>query len=94
MELPRIVVIGHNIIDEIGDVCKKLHLAGNALIVSDEITKKIAGDKIEKILNKKPLKVEQLTISDATMSEVKKVKKFGEFFDSSDEWKNGRKADG
>ncbi len=76
MELPRLVVIGHNIIDDIGDVCKKLHLVGSGLIISDKVTKKIAGDTIRNILTKKSYKIEQYIISDATMSEVKKVKKF------------------
>ena len=76
MELPRFVVIGHDIIDDVANVCKKLHFVGPGLIVSDEVTKKIAGDPILKILTKKSYKVEQLTISDATTSEVKKVKKF------------------
>jgi len=76
MELPRLIVIGHEIIDDVGDICKKLFLTGKALIISDENTKKIAGDQIEDILSKKPFRVEQYVIQDATMAEVKKVKKF------------------
>jgi glycerol-1-phosphate dehydrogenase [NAD(P)+] len=75
MELPRFIVIGHEIIDDIGDICKKLLLSGKALIISDENTKKIAGDRIENLLSKKPFEVEQYVIKDATMAEVKKVKK-------------------
>jgi glycerol-1-phosphate dehydrogenase [NAD(P)+] len=75
MELPRFIVIGHDILDEIVDYCKNLHLSGTAIIVSDENTKKIAGDRIEDILSTKPFTVMQHQIRDASMGEVKKVKK-------------------
>ena len=42
-ELPRIIMVGHEVINEVGNVCKKLHLENPALMVSDKTTKEIAG---------------------------------------------------
>ena len=38
-ELPRIIKVGHGVVNEIGNVCKRLLLEKPALIVSDETTK-------------------------------------------------------
>jgi glycerol-1-phosphate dehydrogenase [NAD(P)+] len=73
-ELPRIIMVGHEIINEIGDVCIKLHLESPALIVSDEITKNIAGDNVEKILSDCGFDVHQTIISEANEDNISQVK--------------------
>jgi glycerol-1-phosphate dehydrogenase [NAD(P)+] len=74
-ELPRIIMVGHEVINEIGNVCKKLHLGKHALIVSDEITKEIAGDRVEKILTDSSYDVDQMTVADANEENISSVKK-------------------
>ncbi len=73
-ELPRIIMVGHEIVNEIGDVCKKLHLESPALIVADEITKKIAGDNVEQMLSDFGYDVQQTVISDANEANISQVK--------------------
>ena len=64
-ELPRIVKVGHGVINEMGKVCKRLHLESPALIVSDEVTKKIAGDAVKDILAGEGFDVHQTIITDS-----------------------------
>jgi len=64
-ELPRIIMVGHGVINEVGNVCKRLHLESPGLIVADEITKKIAGGTVEHILTDIGFDVHQQNISDA-----------------------------
>lgn len=74
MELPRSVVVGHDAIYDIGKICKRLGLHGHALIVSDDITKKIAGELVEDCLKKENYEVQHALISDATVEEMNRVK--------------------
>jgi glycerol-1-phosphate dehydrogenase [NAD(P)+] len=73
-ELPRIIMVGHEVINEIGNVCEKLHLGKQALIVSDEITKDIAGDRVLQILTDSKYDVDQMTIIDANQENITEVK--------------------
>ncbi len=44
MELPRSVVIGHDAITQVGEVCANLKMGRKTLVVADETTMKIAGE--------------------------------------------------
>lgn len=74
MELPRNVVIGHDAVLQVADVCKSLKLGKSVLIVADATTKKIAGDTIMEILTDEHIKVEFSLIPDATVEVVEKVR--------------------
>jgi len=50
IELPRKVLVGENVIDKVKDVASDLGLRGENILVADDTTKKIAGDKIASIL--------------------------------------------
>ena len=76
MELPRDIVVGHNVIFEVGKVCKRLNLRGKGLIVSDNNTKKIAGDTVEEILNDFKFDVDQIITEDATTQAIEEVKAY------------------
>jgi glycerol-1-phosphate dehydrogenase [NAD(P)+] len=73
-ELPRIIMVGHGVINDIGNVCKRLLLEKQALIVSDVNTKKIAGDKVEQILTDIGFDVHQTQINDANQENIKEIK--------------------
>jgi glycerol-1-phosphate dehydrogenase [NAD(P)+] len=75
MELPRHVVIGHDVIDDIGDVLKKLKLENNAIIVADENTKEIAGEKVSDALKGSGVSPDFFIIPDATMEVVRGLEK-------------------
>jgi glycerol-1-phosphate dehydrogenase [NAD(P)+] len=73
-ELPRIIMVGHEIINEVGNVCRKLHLESPGLIVSDEITKKIAGDTVHGILTDIGYDVHQTVINEANEENIADIK--------------------
>jgi glycerol-1-phosphate dehydrogenase [NAD(P)+] len=51
MQLPREVLIGHDVLQEIGTVCKQLDMGKRAIIVTGRKTRKIAGESVLEILN-------------------------------------------
>lgn len=76
MELPRKIVVGHNALSEVGEVCASLRLGRKALIVEDATTKKIAGEKAGELLEMKNFKVEHHVIVEATLGIVNEVEAF------------------
>src|SRR5207247_1767118 len=73
MELPRNVVVGHDAVHQVGEVCQSLKLGKRALIVADETTMKIAGAIVEKELGGRKVKTAVYLIPDATMAEVREA---------------------
>ncbi len=73
MELPRNVVVGHEVLDEIPNVCDRLGLPNKGLIIADEITKKIAGNKVQEFLQDAKYDVNIVDIKGADDSTVKTV---------------------
>ena len=71
MELPRNVVVGHDALLEVGEVCHSLKLGRRALIVADETTMKVAGEVVKDQLASKRMKLEVFLIPDATWEEVR-----------------------
>src|SRR5207247_909739 len=65
MELPRNIVIGHDALLAVGEVCQALKLGKKALIVADENTIKIAGKTVEKELTGRKLSHSEYLIPDA-----------------------------
>ena len=70
MQLPRDVLVGHGVLEEIGDVCRDLKLKGNALIVTGSTTLNIAGRRVATLLEAAGLRPETILTSRATMDEV------------------------
>jgi len=71
MELPRNVVVGHDALLQVGEVCHSLKLGRRALIVADETTMKIAGKTVETQLGTRKVKAQTYLIPDATWEEVR-----------------------
>src|SRR6267378_1794887 len=71
MELPRNIVIGHDALHSVGEVCQSLKLGKKALIVADENTIKIAGKTVEKELGGRKIRYAEFLIPDATWEEVR-----------------------
>lgn len=74
MELPRTVVIGHDALQEVGNVCRNLKLGRRALVVEDPTTRKVAGDQVAEALGSQGFRVEHHLINEATVEEVKSVR--------------------
>jgi len=51
MQLPRDVVIGHDVLPQIPAVCEDLQLGSSALIISGKSTINIAGDRVRGLLH-------------------------------------------
>jgi len=71
MELPRSVVVGHDAILQVGEVCQGLKLGKRALIVADETTMKIAGTTVAHQLGERKIRTGEFLIPDATWEEVR-----------------------
>ena len=51
MQLPRDVVIGHDVLAQIPDVCEDLTLGGSALLISGKSTMDLAGNKVREFMD-------------------------------------------
>ncbi len=51
MQLPRDVVIGHDVLSQLPAVCEDLHLGRSVLVVSGSQTRNIAGDQVRTLLS-------------------------------------------
>src|SRR5213595_3314982 len=71
MELPRNIVVGHDALHQVGEVCQALKLGKKALLVADENTLKIAGKTVEKELTARKVRVSEFVIPDATWEEIR-----------------------
>ncbi len=70
MELPRFVVVGHDAIKQVGDVCVNLKLGRRALLVADSTTMKIAGESVLQQLRERKIRVVEYLIPDANWEAV------------------------
>jgi len=73
MELPRSVVVGHDVLDQIPDVCIKLGFPKNGLIVADEMTRSIAGNAVKDFLQDSGFTTDIVMIKEADDDTVKTV---------------------
>jgi glycerol-1-phosphate dehydrogenase [NAD(P)+] len=73
MQLPRDVLVGHGVLEEVGDVCNDLKLKGNALIVTGSTTRDIVGKRVCNILESAGISAETVITYKATTEEVEKV---------------------
>lgn len=74
MEFPRNVVVGHQVLEDIEALCERVNLEGKCVVVHDEITKKIAGEKVISLMSKE-YEVKDIVVEKATMNEVRRVQR-------------------
>ncbi len=74
MQLPRDVVIGHDVLGQIPAVCEDLKLGSSALLISGKSTMELAGGKVMEILHKDydviPFLAEEINISVIKEAEI------------------------
>jgi len=74
MQLPRDVVIGHDVLGQIPAVCEDLKLGSSALLISGKGTMELAGGKVMKILDKGyeviPFLAEEINLSVIKEAEI------------------------
>jgi glycerol-1-phosphate dehydrogenase [NAD(P)+] len=71
MQLPRSVVIGHDVLPEVGVVCKELNLKESSVAISGPTTRKIAGDMVLEYLNDDKYDVEMVELKTKTNPGIK-----------------------
>lgn len=74
MVVPRDIIVGHNAIEHLTDLCNRL-VEGNALVVADKNTKKILGNRVAKLLRQEDYNVKEVIINSPTLKEVNRVTK-------------------
>lgn len=75
MEFPRDVIAGHNVIEEIVDLCEKVNLGTHPLVVHDETTKELAGNTVINILQDHDYTVDDIVVGQATMDQINLVER-------------------
>ncbi len=73
IRLPRNVVVGHGVIDEVVDVIGDLHLQGRPLFVTSPTPKRVAADPIAADLRAAGIEPAIVTIETATFDAVERV---------------------
>jgi len=73
MQFPRDVLIGHGVLEEVGDVCRDLKLKGNALVVTGGTTWDVAGRRVCKLLEDTGGSAETVLTCRATMEEIERI---------------------
>jgi glycerol-1-phosphate dehydrogenase [NAD(P)+] len=73
MQLPRDVLIGHGVLDEVGYVCRDLKLKGNALIVTGSITQGVAARRVSSLLESTGSSTEAIITCRASLEQVEEV---------------------
>ena len=74
MELPRSIVIGHDAIHQVGEVCANLKIGRRALVVADATTMKIAGEIALQTLHDHKIRTEEYLIQGADWDAVMAAK--------------------
>src|SRR4030065_2604941 len=79
MQLPREVIVGDNIIDGIGDICKRLGFSESILAIMGPKTQEIVGRTIMELLNDSNFVIDQFIATSSTLWDVRAVEeKIGE----------------
>jgi glycerol-1-phosphate dehydrogenase [NAD(P)+] len=74
IDLPRIVLVGENVIHQVGSICKEFGYT-KSLLVTGKKTYKIAGELTEQILTKQAIQTCTTIVADATRETIEAVKK-------------------
>ncbi len=73
MQLPREVIVGNEILELTGDVCKRLGFSKSALVVTGSHTRHVAGQRVTDLLDDARINVDQFVVSSFTLKDVKTV---------------------
>ncbi|MBP2146039.1 glycerol-1-phosphate dehydrogenase [NAD(P)+] [Methanofollis sp. W23] len=76
MQLPRDVLIGHNVLDELPSVCQDLGLGRDVLLITGERTQEIAGNRIAALLEDR-CEVTTFLVRTGSLDEIAEAEKCG-----------------
>jgi glycerol-1-phosphate dehydrogenase [NAD(P)+] len=72
IDLPRIVLVGESVLDQLCPICSEFDIS-RALIVTGKTTYEVAGERAEEMLRSEDIDAECILIGDATLDTVEKV---------------------
>ncbi len=82
IEMPRDVVAGHGVIDDVRDICEGLHFAGAGTIITGGKTAKVAGSRVKDLMEGYDMDV--CMVGDATIENAElaaeQAREFGSSF--------------
>jgi glycerol-1-phosphate dehydrogenase [NAD(P)+] len=70
MQLPREVIVGKGTLSRIPEVAKRLHLSGEALVLSDSQCFELAGERVSGLLEEAGLTVDFLSVKSMAAKDV------------------------
>ncbi|MGP8077917.1 MAG: NAD(P)-dependent glycerol-1-phosphate dehydrogenase [Thermoplasmata archaeon] len=73
MVFPRLVLVGHGVIDELPDTCRQLDFPPNGAVITGPRTAELAGHRAAEILTNGGFPVTTIIAHDATGAEVDRV---------------------
>lgn len=82
IRLPRNVVVGHDVLGDVGEVIDDTHLDGRPLIVTSPTPKTVAGDRVQNTLEQAGLRPAMVTIEAASFDAVQQVVSVAEEMDA------------
>ena len=74
MQLPRYVLVGHGVLEEVAAVCKRLKLSGVALVVTGGTTRRVAGESVLEILTDSGYDCGLVEVRSASPESVERVR--------------------
>lgn len=79
--MPRDIVIGHDAVEQLPDVCRDLQTGRSALIISGEHTMKAAGDRVLDIINNSGGEAGVFTSDSITLDSIGEAEEAGRGYD-------------
>lgn len=76
MLFPRNVLAGHGVLDSIPEVCRDFGLRGTGVIVTGNLTKKLAANRVADVMSDAKYEVQFSVVSEANYENVNKVEDF------------------
>jgi glycerol-1-phosphate dehydrogenase [NAD(P)+] len=83
MQLPREVIVGDNVLDRVGETCRRLGFSGPVLVVTDSNVQPIAGVPVRNSLSGSGYEVQEVLVKTSSIPQVREVEKEIEKFKSS-----------
>lgn len=73
IRLPRNVVVGHGVLDDVGEVVADTHLGGRPLVVTSPTPKEVAGDQVIEHLRAVGFDPDVVTVTEASFEAIQEV---------------------
>jgi glycerol-1-phosphate dehydrogenase [NAD(P)+] len=82
MLFPRNVLASHGVLDTIPEVCRDFGLRGTAVIVTGNLTRKLAADRVSDVMNDSGYEVQMSVVGEASYDNIEMVERFCREYDA------------